>query len=96
MRQTRKLLHALALVATISALLPGPSHGRSIGPGAAGKTQYESAAAPPQQDSWVGAVAAIGCGLGIRVSRATGNPYVVVGTVLMCLMMLADGLADHS
>ncbi len=92
MKQTRKLLHVLALVAMISTLLPCPSQGRSIDPGAAGKTQYDNAAAPPTQDSWVGAVAAIGCGVGLRASRVTGNPYVIVGTIIMCLVMLADGL----
>jgi hypothetical protein len=96
MKQKPKLLHTLALVAMISALLPGPSHGRSIGSGAAGRTQYENAAAPPKQESWVGAGAAIGCGFGIRVSRATRNPWAVLGTVLLCMIALADGLGDHS
>ena len=94
MKQTRKLLHVLVLAATTAALLPSPSHGRSIDPGAAAETQYDSAVAPPALDSWVGAGAAIGCGFGIRVSRMTRNPYVAVGTLLLCLVMLADGIAS--
>jgi len=96
MKPTRKLLHVLALVAMTSALLPGPSHGRSISPGAAGETQFDSAVAPPTRDSALGAGAAIGCGYGIRISRATGNPYAILGTVILCFIMLADGFADHS
>jgi len=93
MKQTRKLLHVLALVAVTAALLPRPSQGRSIHPGAA-QTQYDGAVAPPTQDSWVGAGAGIGCGFGIRASRATGNPWVVGGTLLLCLIMLVDGIVS--
>ena len=88
MKSTRKWLHVLALVALTAVLLPHPSHACSI-PGAG--AQYETAVAPPSQDSWIGAAAAIGCGFGIRVSRVTGNLWVVGGTVILCLIMLADG-----
>ena len=96
MKRTRKLLHVLALVAMISALLPGPSQGRSSLPGAAAEPQVDGAVAPPKQDSWIGAGAAIGCGFGIRVTRVTRNPYAGLGTAILCLIMLADGLYDHS
>ena len=95
MKQTRKLMLALALVAMIAALLPRPSQGRSSTPGAAAQTQYDSAT-PPSQESWVGAGAAIGCGFGIRASRVTGNPWVVAGTLVLCLIMIVDGLTTHS
>ncbi len=92
MKQTRKLLHLLALVAMTAVLLPRPSQGRPITPGAAAPTQYVGAVGPPSQESWVGAGAAIGCGFGIRISRATGNPWVVGGTLVLCLIMVVDGL----
>jgi hypothetical protein len=91
MKPTRKWLQIFALVAVTATLVPPSSQART-GPQVA-ETRYESAAAPPSQDSAVGAGAAMGCGAGLRAVRfgLGANPYIAIATVILCMIMIVDG-----
>jgi hypothetical protein len=92
MKHARQFVMTLALVAMSAALLPALSHGQPRETAARAAAPSGLATAPPTEDHWVGGVAAIGCGFGIRVSIAMPNPLTVAGTAVMCLIMLADGI----
>ena len=48
-------------------------------------------------DSWMGAAAAIGCGLFVRATIATGGALVgtIAGAVACCAFMMFDALTDR-
>ena len=49
---------------------------------------------PGTEDSVLGKVGAVGCGLGLRLCRVTGpNAGAIMITVSFCLLMIVDGLA---
>ena len=87
MKHASKLLLVLALAGIAALSAPASSHAQKapIAPSQA------TSVSDPTQDRWWGAAGAIGCGFGIRASIATkGNPFIVIGTTVMCLIMLAD------
>ena len=93
MKHAGRFVLTLALVAMCATLSPPVSHGQAHGKATAAAAGDGAVTAPPTEDSWVGGAAAIGCGFGIRVSRFMPyNGWVVGGTVVMCLIMLADGI----
>lgn len=52
---------------------------------------------PAGDDSLIGAVAAVGCGLSIRALQYTGpNTPVIVIAVSTCLLAFVDGLVSQS
>lgn len=53
-----------------------------------------SATAPPVVDTWMGVVAAMGCGLGLKNFPAIAGAGVgaIAGVVALCAFMLLDGM----
>jgi hypothetical protein len=92
MKRTSRLFLILALTTTVASALPVPSFA-ARGDLARPADLQATALGGPTQDSWVGGAAAIGCGWGIRYRFIGGGSPAYNGiTVLLCLIMLADGI----
>jgi hypothetical protein len=92
MKRTSRLCLILALATTFASALAVPSFAAR---GDLGRPAALQATPPggPTQNSWVGGAAAVGCGFGIRYRFVGGGSPVYNGiTVLLCLIMLADGM----
>ena len=88
-----KPLIALAVVC-LCALTPGPS--AALPAAAQPQSASLDVSSPPASDTWVGALAAIGCGLSIKVTILTGGTVVatIAAAVSTCALMILDGLLD--
>jgi len=74
---------AAALLAATLAIGPAPARADAVGAGGGG------------DDSAIGALAAVGCGLSIRALQYTGpNTPVIVIAVSTCLLALVDAWAS--
>ena len=92
MKRTSRLCLILALAATVASALPVTSFAAKCD---LPRPASLEAGVPggPTQNSWVGGAAAVGCGWGIRYRfLGAGNPMYNGITVVMCLIMLADGI----
>jgi uncharacterized membrane protein YadS len=80
----------LALAAMLAASLAAV-------PARADTTGDQATGDPAGDDSLIGAVAAVGCGLSIRALQYTGpNTPVIVIAVSTCLLAFVDGLVSQS
>jgi hypothetical protein len=92
MKRTSRLFLILALTTTVASALSVPSFAAR---GDLARPAGLEATPPggPTQDSWVGGAAAIGCGWGIRYRFIGGGSPAYNGiTLILCLIMLADGM----
>jgi hypothetical protein len=91
MKHIARLLLVLALTATLVSAHAVCSYagGRDV----AGPVALQATATSgPTQDSWVGGVAAIGCGFGLRTGGFGGTPVGWGLAISLCLIALADGI----
>ena len=91
MKYITRLLFVLALASTAASALAVSSYagGRDV---ARPVALQATATSGPTQDSWVGGVAAIGCGFGIRTGGFGGSPWGVGAAIVLCLIAVADGI----
>jgi hypothetical protein len=85
-RNTKRLLPALMLAALVATALPAArsAQGRATAPVA------EDQAMPATPDTGIGVVAAIGCGLGIRLLQFAPTPGVIITVASVCALMFVD------
>jgi hypothetical protein len=92
MKQMKCWVLAGLLAAAICVAAPSAASAQALAPASATEATTD---APPllEPETRLGALAAIGCGFGIRISIMTGgNIGAIVGTVALCLYALVDAL----
>jgi hypothetical protein len=92
MKRAKWFLLVVSLVAMVCAVAPAVSHAGTVAPPAV--TETTVARSPGvEPDTRAGVIAAMGCGIGLRLSVLTlGYPIVVSTTVALCLYALVDAL----